>query len=129
MKLWLARVAFDQPSHEFFQIAYQSLPTPPPKEQVLIIGDNLKSDIAGGNNFGLNHTSGEYIFFVNNDTILEKDCLVKLMTAAKSLKQLGAISPKFHYYHTENLIEYAGCPAINIFTARTKIIGSRKKLL
>ena len=42
------------------------------------------------------------------------------------MKGLGAISPKFHYYHTPKLIEYAGCTQVNIFTGRTDIIGSKK---
>jgi GT2 family glycosyltransferase len=40
-----------------------------------------------------------------------------------SLHDMGAISPKFHYYHTDKLIEYAGYSRINRVTARNKAVG------
>jgi GT2 family glycosyltransferase len=94
--------------------------------EVKIIESDENLGFAGGNNLGLEMAKGEYIFFVNNDTIIDVKCLDTLVNTAFSLKGFGAISPKFHYYHTTNLIEYAGCPPINILTARTNIIGSRK---
>ena len=42
-----------KPAIEFFEYAYQSIPNPPPKAQLLMIGDSLNSDIKGGNNFGI----------------------------------------------------------------------------
>jgi len=42
-----------KPAIEFFEYAYQSIPNPPPKAQMLMIGDSLNSDIKGGNNFGI----------------------------------------------------------------------------
>ncbi len=42
-----------KPAIEFFEYAYQSIPNPPPKTQMLMIGDSLNSDIKGGNNFGI----------------------------------------------------------------------------
>ena len=42
-----------KPAIEFFEYAYQSIPNPPPKSQLLMIGDSLNSDIKGGNNFGI----------------------------------------------------------------------------
>src|SRR5690606_21432287 len=39
----------------------------------------LRSDknlgFAGGNNLGIREAKGEYIFFINNDTILTPDCI------------------------------------------------------
>ena len=42
-----------KPAIEFFEYAYQSIPNPPPKAELLMIGDSLNSDIKGGNNFGI----------------------------------------------------------------------------
>lgn len=42
-----------KPAIEFFEYAYQSIPNPPPKSELLMIGDSLNSDIKGGNNFGI----------------------------------------------------------------------------
>lgn len=41
-----------KPHAEFFEYAYQSLAQPVAKEEILVIGDNLQSDIKGGNNYG-----------------------------------------------------------------------------
>ena len=42
-----------KPDVRFFEHSYNSIPNPPPKSEVLVIGDNLKSDILGGINFGV----------------------------------------------------------------------------
>ncbi len=42
-----------KPNAAFFDHVYGSIPEPPPRSEVLIIGDNLNSDIAGGLNYGL----------------------------------------------------------------------------
>lgn len=42
-----------KPDVEFFKHSYNTISNPPPKSEVLVIGDNLKSDIQGGINFGV----------------------------------------------------------------------------
>ena len=42
-----------KPDVAFFEHSYNSISNPPPKEDILVIGDNLKSDILGGINFGV----------------------------------------------------------------------------
>lgn len=42
-----------KPDVGFFEHSYNSIDNPPPKSDVLVIGDNLKSDILGGVNFGV----------------------------------------------------------------------------
>jgi len=42
-----------KPNIKFFEHSYNTIPNPPPKSEVLVIGDNLNSDIVGGNNFGV----------------------------------------------------------------------------
>ncbi|MDF1697294.1 MAG: pyrimidine 5'-nucleotidase [Saprospiraceae bacterium] len=42
-----------KPDIRFFEHSYNSITNPPPKSEVLVIGDNLKSDILGGVNFGV----------------------------------------------------------------------------
>lgn len=41
-----------KPDPAFFDYTYSQIPTAPVKEQMLVIGDNLQSDIKGGNDFG-----------------------------------------------------------------------------
>ncbi len=42
-----------KPAIAYFDYVYQSIPNPPPKSEILVIGDSLNSDIQGGNNFGV----------------------------------------------------------------------------
>jgi YjjG family noncanonical pyrimidine nucleotidase len=44
-----------KPHIDYFHHVYQSIHQPPVKEEILIVGDNLASDIQGGINFGI-HT-------------------------------------------------------------------------
>lgn len=71
-----------KPAAAFFEDTFQQL-NYPPKQEALIIGDNLKSDIAGGNNIGVdtvwfnphgleNKTIHEPTFTVANFTELKK---------------------------------------------------------
>jgi hypothetical protein len=92
---------------------------------LLVSEENL--GFAGGNNLALPRCRGEYVFFVNNDTILPADTLKILVDTALDLPDLGAMSPKFQYFYSDGLIEYAGCTKINVFTARNRAIGNGEK--
>ncbi len=69
-------IGFKKPQTEFFEYVYQSIPNPPDKSDILIIGDNLNSDIRGGRNFGIktcwnsfgqeNKTDVEPNYVINN---------------------------------------------------------------
>ncbi len=45
-------IGFAKPSTEFFDVVFERIGRPP-KEQVLVVGDSLSSDIAGGIRYGL----------------------------------------------------------------------------
>lgn len=42
-----------KPDLAYFEYVYQSIVNPPPKSDILVIGDSLKSDILGGFQFGI----------------------------------------------------------------------------
>lgn len=46
-------IGFAKPNFKYFEYTYQSIPNPPPKSDILIIGDGIPSDILGGQNFGI----------------------------------------------------------------------------
>lgn len=96
-----------------------------PEVQLIISPRNL--GFAGGNNLGIKVAKGEYLFFVNNDTVLTPDILDGLVETFKDHPDAGAVSPKFHYYQAPGVIEYAGCGEINMFSGRNKTLGRGKK--
>ncbi len=85
-------------------------------------GKNL--GFAGGNNIGMRDAikrGAEYIILMNNDLILSKDILTKMVSLAESDKTIGTIAPKMYFakgyeFHKDrykkselgNVIWYAG---------------------
>ena len=82
---------------------------------------------AGGNNLGIKAARGEFYFFVNNDTVLTPTILEGLIDIFDTYPDAGAVSPKFHYYHSPGTIEFAGYEEVNIFSGRNAMVGCRKK--
>jgi GT2 family glycosyltransferase len=54
-----------------------------------IIPNPVNVGFAGGNNIGYNHAQGEYIVFLNNDTIVDADWLTPLVDAMQSDSSIG----------------------------------------
>ena len=77
-------------------------------------GENL--GFAGGNNVGIRYALAkddfEYIWFLNNDTVIEKDTLSKLVRKfeeyKKEGKKVGIIGSKLLYYDNPNIIQGIG---------------------
>jgi hypothetical protein len=78
---------------------------------------------AGGNNLGIKKASGDYLFFVNNDTEFTKGLVEKLLTVMDNNPAVGIISPKIMYHAQPQILQYAGFTKINFFTCRNKCIG------
>ncbi len=81
---------------------------------------------AGGNNLGIKYANGEYIFFVNNDTLFAENLIEELIKPFYENERIGIISPKVFYYEKPNIIQYAGATEINSLTGRNKVIGQGK---
>src|SRR5699024_2882117 len=85
-----------------------------------LIRSKVNLGFAGGNNLAILQAKGDYLFFVNNDTILPQDCIQPLMNRFTLDKNAGVVSPKIKYYDDPTLIQYAGYTSMNPFTARNK---------
>lgn len=48
---------------------------------------------SAGNNLGASHAKGEYLFFLNPDTLVKGDAIDKLYEFIKSKKNIGIVSP------------------------------------
>lgn len=84
---------------------------------------------AGGNNRGLELATGDYLFFINNDTLLpykSENQIQAMISFCESKPQVGGLSPKILYAEPENLIQFAGSTLLSPITLRNKQLGYRE---
>jgi GT2 family glycosyltransferase len=96
-------------------------------KNVTIIKSKKNLGFTGGNNLALKYTKGEYIFCVNNDTIITPYLIQELVQPLKSEHNIGVTSPKILYYDNPEIIQYAGSDKINPYTGRNKSSAKGKK--
>ena len=72
---------------------------------------------AGGNNVGLREAHGDYLFFLNNDTILPKHFLEPIIRFMETHPDAGMASPKV-LYPDKITVQYAGGNSIHPLTGR-----------
>lgn len=82
---------------------------------------------AGGNNLGIAAAKGDYLFFVNNDTIFTEDLVPILAATLDEHPDTGMVSPKIVYYDQQDLLQYAGFTPMNYRTAQNRCVGYREK--
>lgn len=78
---------------------------------------------AGGNNLGIKHATGDYLFLVNNDTEFTEGLVEKLVRIMDEHPEVGMISPKIRYFQQPEMLQYVGFTPMNFNTARNKCIG------
>lgn len=80
-----------------------------PVIRLLVNVDNL--GYARGNNVGIRcalSQGADYVFLLNNDTVVAPALLDELVAAAQADPQIGLVGPKIYYYDQRNRLWYAG---------------------
>lgn len=78
---------------------------------------------AGGNNLGIKEASGDYLFFINNDTYLKDFNISALIDKLNSSDEIGMVCPKIRFAWENNPIQFAGYTPLSRITLRNKAIG------
>ena len=76
---------------------------------IIETGENL--GYVGGNNIGISYAlkqGAEYIFVLNNDTIVAEDVLDHLVEFAEANPKAGIVGPKVYRYDQPNQVLFAG---------------------
>ncbi|MBY0022423.1 glycosyltransferase family 2 protein [Paenibacillus polymyxa] len=68
-----------------------------PNLKILETKKNL--GFAGGNNYGVKHSEGEYVVFLNNDTAVEKNWLLEMYTFFSAQENIGIAASKLIFFH------------------------------
>jgi len=67
-----------------------------------VIRSQSNLGFTGGNNLGLHYAiekyNSDFIFLLNNDTVIDKDCLINLLDHAHQYPNHGLISAKIYFY-------------------------------
>jgi len=95
---------------------------------VLRIENTVNLGFAAGNNQGIRvalERGNEYVFVLNNDTILDPDCLTRLVQRAQSDSQIAAVSPKIYFAQPPDWLWFAG-GTFNYWTGRNGHVGYKK---
>jgi len=95
---------------------------------IILIKSKKNLGFTGGNNLGISHSKGEFIFCVNNDTIITETLIEELVEPLMHNNvNIGVTSPKIKYYENPEIIQYAGTSKMNPYTGRTA--GNMKGVL
>lgn len=95
--------------------------------EVNLIKSEENLGFAGGNNLGVIVAQGEYLLFINNDTIVPENFIQPLVETLANDATIGMVSPKIKFHWDPSLIQYAGYTPMNHWTIRNNSIGYHQK--
>lgn len=89
----------------------------------------IKSDknlgFAGGNNIGIEYAlsqrDSDYIWVLNNDVIVEENCIFELVKYSNHHKDKGVIGSTIIEYYDPTKIQYAGGASFNLLTCTSNM--------
>lgn len=79
--------------------------------QVTFIENSKNLGYTGGNNVGIRRAlnlGADYVWLLNNDTVVEPDTVSKLVDEAERSPETGLVSPVIHLYDTPEKIQFRG---------------------
>lgn len=94
-----------------------------PHVKLILSDKNL--GFAGGNNLAIKNSTGDFILFLNNDTVVDPGFLLPLINVLRH-PSVGLVSPKIKY-HNSNLLQYAGSSTLCKLTGRSKRFGFKEE--
>ena len=95
-----------------------------PKLTLIQSGANL--GFAGGNNVGIEHAllqDADFVWLLNNDTVVEPDALGQLIAKAQSDPDIGMCGSTLIYYHNRDVVQAYGGGTYNKWLGLTKRLG------
>ncbi len=96
--------------------------------EIRLIRSEKNLGFAGGNNLGIQAAKGKYLLFLNNDTIVPRGTISRLLETFEAAPTAGILSPQIAYFDEPQVLQYGGASAINPWTGRNRAIGYRQQL-
>jgi GT2 family glycosyltransferase len=88
---------------------------------VQVINSKQNLGFAGANNLGMQQATGDYFFFLNNDTVLEEGVIEVLLGGFANIGT-GAVCPVIRYAENPEKIQFAGFTPIHPLTGRNSLV-------
>jgi hypothetical protein len=79
--------------------------------KIIIVKNNYNAGFAGGSNLGIKlalKDNVDYVWLLNNDTVVEKNSLIEMVKLAESDSKIGIIGSKLMSYYEKNKIQDIG---------------------
>lgn len=98
-------------------------------KSIHLIMSNQNLGFSGGNNLGIKYVlekCTDYVLLLNNDTVVEKDFLDKVIQYYEKHNEIGIMTGKIKYFYDQSRIWYAGGD-FNRLKARAQHIGSNSE--
>lgn len=77
-----------------------------PEVKIIALKENY--GFAKANNIGSNSARGDYLFFLNQDIVIEKDCLCELVRTIESYPDIGICGGKMMFWNEKQVINSTG---------------------
>lgn len=97
---------------------------------VIVIRSEKNLGFARANNLGIKRSSGNFLYFLNNDALLSQQGGVEVEKMVQFLRDnptVGGLSPKIKYNEPKNLIQFAGSTQLSFITLRNYQIGYQEE--
>jgi len=79
--------------------------------QVFLIKNSINLGYTGGNNIAMRYAvehDTDYVWLLNNDTVVETDTLSKIVATAERDPAIGMVSPLVYFYGEPDVIQFCG---------------------
>ncbi len=93
--------------------------------EVVLVKNKVNLMAAGGRNTGINHVTGNFLFFLDCDNVVDKNAVTELVKIISQDMKNGIVGPKMYYYKDPERIWFAGA-TINLTTSKTAYFGINK---
>lgn len=102
----------------------------PASRRMVLIQTGANLGFAGGNNVGIRYAlkrGADYIWLLNNDTVVDRDALTEMIKPARSDGRIGIIGSKLLFYGRPETIETTGGGRIIPWLGVIKHIGTGRR--
>jgi len=106
--------------------------SPNGESKLTLIKNSSNLGFAGGNNVGIHYAllqgDCDYVWLLNNDTVIQQNSLSTLVSRMESDKTIGVCGSTLLYYHEPNIVQALGGATYNKWLALANHIGAHEPM-